>query len=112
MLKLTNFLKKGKNIKQGNLEDKAENIKTLVCETVGIPLEDISKKSRKEEVVTARQLFCYYCLRLTNLTLAAMGKKVNIKHSTALHGIRKIKRERKFNKMYDTYCDQIEDHLS
>jgi len=62
------------------------DIKELVAEHYGLPVEKIESKSRKHEIALARQMSMYLAKRFTNLSLKAIGSHFGGRdHSTVLH---------------------------
>lgn len=58
----------------------------------GVPRNKIYLKSRKREIVFARQLICYYLRKLTPLSLKKIGLMLGGRdHTTVLHGCQTIK---------------------
>jgi len=55
-----------------------------------IPVETMKKKTRKQEVVFARQLSFYLGKQYTKLSLYSLGKFFDKDHATVLHGIKMI----------------------
>lgn len=49
---------------------------------------DLSSKSRRRENVYARSLYFKICKKVTNCSLASIGRTVNRDHATVLHGIK------------------------
>lgn len=47
--------------------------------------------SRQRDIVDARQVVMYLCRKLTDLSLPAIGNRLNRKHTTVLHGITEVK---------------------
>jgi chromosomal replication initiator protein len=57
-----------------------------------IMVSDLSSKSRKQHIVTARQMAMFICHELTSLSLAKIGRNFgNRDHSTVLHACNKVK---------------------
>lgn len=58
-----------------------------VCDASGIMPHDILSKTRKREVVIARQLFCYLTMTYYNYTLVQVGRFLSRDHSTVIHSV-------------------------
>lgn len=58
-----------------------------VCDASGIMPHDILSKTRKREIVIARQLFCYITVKYFNYTLKNVGNFLNRDHSTVVHSV-------------------------
>lgn len=69
-----------------------EQIEEVVCDVLKVSQFNVYKRSRKRELVTARQLICYYAKIYCDMSLKSIGKKVGGKdHTTVIHSIRRIK---------------------
>ena len=79
-----------------NLKTKAmttyEQIKQIVCIGEGIPLDSmaLSSKSRKRELVFARQVIIFFMKELTKESLAKIGSYLGKDHATVIHSCRTI----------------------
>lgn len=51
-------------------------------------VEDIMSRTRKQDVVDARQLFCYVIKEKYGMSLANIGKIVSRDHATVIHSIK------------------------
>lgn len=65
----------------------------LVSRECGLTKEMLYNKSRKREIVYARQLVWYYAHMTTKETLSSLGRIFNKDHATVLYGIRNIKNQ-------------------
>jgi chromosomal replication initiator protein len=63
-----------------------EKIRDTVCEYFSIPVDAIFTKSRKREVVQARQIAMYLSKQFTKNSLSSIGKAIGERdHATVLH---------------------------
>jgi len=63
-----------------------ENIRDVVCDYFSLSVDAISTKSRKREVVQARQIAMYLSKQLTRSSLASIGLAIGQRdHATVLH---------------------------
>ncbi len=68
-----------------------EEIQRIVCEELGIPEELIRAKTRKQEVVNARQIAMYLTKELTNSSLKTIGLHFGGRdHSTVIHAYQTV----------------------
>ncbi len=68
-----------------------EYIQKVICDYTGQPLDQVQSRSRKREIVQARQLIMYYCKKLTSSSLAIIGAKCGNKdHATVLHACKTV----------------------
>lgn len=69
------------------------NIVEFVCKSYSLSEEELKSKSRKRQIVLARNTAFYLARKHTELSLKAIGEKLGRKHSTVLKGITKVERE-------------------
>ena len=74
-----------------------EAIITYVCRGFGLTREQLHSASRKQEYVCARNTAFFLARKHTDLSLAAIGRQFNRKHSTVLKGITSLEREMSLN---------------
>jgi chromosomal replication initiator protein len=68
-----------------------DEIQRTVCEVLGVPPDLIRAKTRKQEVVTARQIAMYLSKELTNSSLKTIGLHFGGRdHSTVIHAYQTI----------------------
>ena len=68
-----------------------EDIKVLVASYYSLPVELLAGKTRKHEIVLARQVAMYLAKQLTNLSLKSIGSHFGGRdHTTVLHSIQMI----------------------
>lgn len=78
-------------VKQMHREVNVENIKNLVAEHFKVPVEKLQSKTRKREVVIARQLSMYLAKNLTNKSLKAIGENFGGRdHSTVIYSCQAV----------------------
>jgi chromosomal replication initiator protein len=65
----------------------------FVCENFELSRPQLSSKSRKRQVVTARNMAFYLARKHTDLSLKQIGDQFNRRHSTVLKGITNVERE-------------------
>ena len=70
-----------------------ETITRKVCEAFGLAPDQLETKSRKLNLVTARNTIFYLARRHTDLSLAHIGEPFGRRHSTVLKGIAAVERE-------------------
>ena len=62
----------------------------IISHYYDIPIETMKQKTRKREIVQARQISYYFGNNYTNLSFYSLGKFFDQDHATALHGIKSI----------------------
>jgi chromosomal replication initiator protein len=67
-------------------ENTVERIRDVVCEYFSLTVDAISTKSRKREVVQARQIAMYLSKQMTKSSLSSIGNTIGQRdHTTVLH---------------------------
>lgn len=78
-------------VKQINKEITVEYIQKLVAEHFSLPVEKLQGKTRKRQVVIARQLSMYLAKNLTDKSLKAIGETFGGRdHSTVIYSCRTV----------------------
>lgn len=78
-------------IKKSSKELTIEHIQRLVGDHLSITVEDIKSKTRKREIVQARQISMFFSKKLTNSSLCVIGKHFgNRDHSTVIHACQTV----------------------
>jgi chromosomal replication initiator protein len=73
-------------VKRPNKEITLEFIKETVCNYFNLPISSLSTKSRKREIVLARQLAMYFAKKLTYSSSSVIGACIGDKdHATVLY---------------------------
>ncbi|HEB61700.1 MAG TPA: chromosomal replication initiator protein DnaA [Bacteroidetes bacterium] len=68
-----------------------ENIQKIISDFFNIPIEQITGKSRKRNIVIARQLGIYFSKQMTSYSLKQIGSQFgNRDHATVLHSIKTV----------------------
>lgn len=70
-----------------------EYILQTVCFYYGIETKCLLIPNRKAEIVKAKQIYFYLSSIYTKSTFDSIAKKLNNHHTTAIHGINKIKNQ-------------------
>jgi len=78
-------------IKDIETEVGVDFIQKTVAEYYGIKLDDLKAKTRKKEIVTARQVAMYFCKEFTNHSLKSIGYHFGGRdHSTVIHAVQTV----------------------
>jgi chromosomal replication initiator protein len=64
-----------------------------VCQNFRLSQDELSSKSRKQNIVIARNTAFYLARKHTGLSLEDIGQEFNRRHSTVIKGITKLERE-------------------
>lgn len=101
-----------KFVKNTPKEITVEYIQKVVCDYFSIPVEKIQSKTRKREIVQARQLAMFFSKSYTKSSLAAIGIKCgNRDHATVLHACKTVKNLADTDKNFKKYVDEIENMI-
>jgi chromosomal replication initiator protein len=99
-------------VKSSSREISIDFIQKVVCDYFSIPLETINSKTRKREIVQARQLAMYFSKKHTKNSLATIGLHCGNKdHATVLHACRTIHNLVETDKQFMVYVDDIDKKL-
>lgn len=84
-----------------------ENILNIVIGKFGVDMKSVNSKSRKREIVLARQAAMYLCKQYTTQSVSRIGTVVGGRdHATVLHAIKNVedllKTDPEFKKKFDT----------
>ncbi len=83
-----------------------------VCSTFGIDKAEIAGKSRRQEIVQARQLSMYLADKLTKMSKSQIGRKIAGRdHTTVIHSCSKISALLKQDSIFANKVKQIETSL-
>ncbi len=89
-----------------------DSITSLVCEAFNLRSDQLAARSRKSNLVLARNTIFYLARKHTDLSLEAIGEHFCRKHSTVLKGIasveRELSRETSVGRQLATTLDRIE----
>ena len=89
-----------------------DDILRVVCTHYGLESNAIHTKSRKRDVVQARQVAMYLAKTYTDLSTAKIGNLIgNRDHATVLHACKTIKSLKDVDKAFQTEMDEIQAEL-
>jgi chromosomal replication initiator protein len=98
-----------KFVKNTTREISIDYIQKVVCDYFSIPVDMINSKTRKREIVQARQLAMFFSKRMTKSSLASIGLHCGNKdHATVLHACRTVNNLMDTDKQFKTYVDELE----
>ncbi len=87
-------------------------ITKVVCDYFSLTPDSLYYKTRKREIVQARQIAMYFSKNLTKSSLAAIGSQIGGKdHATVLHACRTVANLKDTDKNFRVYLDEIENKL-
>lgn len=101
-----------KFVKNTTREISIDYIQKVVCDYFSLPLEMINSKTRKREIVQARQLAMFFSKKHTKSSLATIGLHCGNKdHATVLHACRTVNNLLETDKRFRIYVEDIDKKL-
>ncbi len=98
-----------KFVKNTSREISIDFIQKVVCDYFSLPLELMNSKTRKREIVQARQLAMYFSKKHTKASLANIGLHCGNKdHATVLHACRTVNNLIETDKQFRIYVEELE----
>ncbi len=89
-----------------------ETIQRTVCEYFSIPEDLLRAKTRKQEIVSARQIAMYLVKELTNASLKTIGLHFGGRdHSTVIHAYQSVEDQMRVDSKYQAHIQQIKRRL-
>ena len=102
-----------KFVKNTTREISIDYIQKVVCDYFDMPVELLKSKTRKREIVQARQLAMFFAKQLTKSSLASIGAQCGNKdHATVLHAVRTVNNLSETDKRFRTYVDDLRKKLT
>ncbi|MCT4559791.1 MAG: chromosomal replication initiator protein DnaA [Crocinitomicaceae bacterium] len=102
-----------KFVKNTAREVSIEYIQKVVSDYFDLPVEMLKSKTRKREVVQARQISMYFSKRMTKSSLANIGAHCGGKdHATVLHACRTVMNLSETDKQFRGYLEDLEKKLT
>jgi chromosomal replication initiator protein len=85
-----------------------DDILEIVCKHYGLELASIQTKSRKQEVVQARQIAMFLAKDNTDFSTARIGKLIGDRdHATVLHAFKTVKEREEVDKNFHEEMEEI-----
>lgn len=98
-----------KFIRNNSREISIDYIQKIVCDYFAINIDLLNSKTRKREIVQARQLSMFFAKKLTKASLASIGMHCGKKdHATVLHACRTVNNLIETDKQFKLYVDDLE----
>lgn len=90
-------------------EVSVEYIVNVVCNSLNVQIEEFYSKSKKREMVQARQLAMHFAKKYTKNSLAAIGQQCGGKdHATVIHALKTVTNLLETDKQFRTLASEIE----
>lgn len=101
-----------KLVKNSKRELSIEYISKVVCDYFNMQVDVLQAKTRKREIVQARQIAMYFSKSLTKYSLASIGAQIGSKdHATVLHACKTVNNLKDTDKNFRQYVEDIEKKL-
>jgi chromosomal replication initiator protein len=101
-----------KLVKSTKREISIDYIQKIVCDYFNMPVDSLRSKTRKREIVQARQIAMFFAKSLTKSSLATIGTMIGGKdHATVLHACKTVNNLIETDKRFRVYIDEIEKKL-
>lgn len=102
-----------KFVKNTQREITIEYIQKMVCDYFKINVDLMKSKTRKREVVQARQIAMYFAKNLTKSSLATIGAHCGGKdHATVLHACKTVNNLMDTDKRFKAYVDELDKKIN
>jgi chromosomal replication initiator protein len=102
-----------KFVKNTTREVSIELIQKIVCDYFNMSVEMMKSKTRRREVVQARQIAMFFAKNMTKSSLATIGMNCGNKdHATVLHAYRTVNNLIDTDKRFRTYIEDLEKRLA
>jgi len=102
-----------KFVKNTAREISMDYIHKIVCDYFNLPIELLKSKTRKREVVQARQIAMFFAKKMTKWSLASIGAQCGGKdHATVLHACRTVNNLAETDKQFRGYLEDLEKKLA
>ncbi len=93
-------------------EVSVEYIVNVVCNYQNIQVEDLYSKSKKREIVQARQLAMYFAKKYTKCSLAMIGQQCGGRdHATVIHALKTVTNLLETDKKFKALADEIKKNI-
>jgi chromosomal replication initiator protein len=101
-----------KIVKQSKHEITIDYIQKIICDYFDMPVDALQSKTRKREIVQARQIAMFFSKTLTKSSLASIGAQIGRKdHATVLHACKTVNNLIDTDKQFRHDVEEIEKRL-
>ncbi|MBN1767505.1 MAG: chromosomal replication initiator protein DnaA [Prolixibacteraceae bacterium] len=101
-----------KIVKSSKHEITIDYIQKTICDYFDMPVDSLQSKTRKREIVQARQLAMFFSKSFTKSSLAAIGAQIGRKdHATVLHACKTVANLIDTDRQFRTDAEEIERRL-
>ncbi len=101
-----------KLVKSTRREVSIDYIQKVVCKYFDVTLEQLNSKTRKREIVQARQIAMYFAKTMTKASLASIGASIGGKdHATVLHACKTVNNLMDTDKHFKADIEELDKKL-
>lgn len=98
-----------KFVKNTSRDITIDYIQKVVCDYFSLSVESLQSRTRKREIVQARQLAMYFAKHFTKLPLSMIGLQCGNKdHATVLHACKQVSNLIETDKQFRSWAEDIE----
>ena len=102
-----------KFVKNTSKEISIDYIQKVVCDYFSMEMDVLQSKSRKRNVVQARQLAMFFAKRFTKASLATIGTQIGKRdHATVLHACKTVGNLSETDRQFKVYVEELDKKLS
>jgi len=102
-----------KFVKNTNHEVSIDYIQKIVCDFFNLPIEMLKSKTRKRQVVQARQIAMYFAKNMTKSSLSSIGMHCGGKdHATVLHACRTVNNLLETDKKFKSNVQELQKKIA
>lgn len=99
-------------VKESNTQLSIESIQNYVCDYFGIDSNKVREKTRKQEIVEARQISMYFSKKFTKSSLKTIGLHFGGRdHSTVIHAISTIEERVSTSPKHKRILDELQQRI-
>lgn len=99
-------------VKESNTQISIESIQNYVCEYFGIDTNKVREKTRKQEIVEARQIAMYLAKQFTDSSLKTIGLHFGGRdHSTVIHAISTVEERMQTSTKHKRIVDELKQKI-
>lgn len=95
-------------LENNNNNPSINSIVSAIVKVTGIEFNRIQSPKRQREIVNARQLFCYFTRKRTELSFSEIGDIINRDHATVIHSVKEIKNLLTYDREFKEIVPEIE----
>lgn len=99
-------------VKESNTQISIESIQNYVCDYFGIETNKVREKTRKQEIVEARQIAMFFAKKYTKSSLKTIGLHFGGRdHSTVIHAISTVEERVETSLKHKRMVDEIQQRI-